>query len=60
MFRQILEDIAGVGIYPLFSLLVFFIFFTIMFIWVVKADKEELNSRGAMPLTDYNDKNDKV
>jgi hypothetical protein len=54
MFTQILEDISGIGIYPLISLFVFFLFFTGMFIWVLKSDKEKLNSRGLMPLNNDN------
>ena len=35
MIRQTLEAITGVSIYPIFSFLLFFSFFTLMLIWVV-------------------------
>ena len=52
MFRQYLEGITGIGIYPLISLVVFFLFFTGMFIWAVKTDKEHLKKMSYAPLKD--------
>jgi cytochrome c oxidase cbb3-type subunit 3 len=51
MFKQYLEQITDVGIYPMFSLLVFFVFFTALIIYVVKANKEELNEISRLPLS---------
>ncbi len=39
-FIHYLEKITGVGIFPLTSLAIFFLFFTAMAIWSVKADKK--------------------
>jgi cytochrome c oxidase cbb3-type subunit IV len=39
-FINYLESITGVGIYPLTSLMIFFVFFTIVGIYVVKGRKE--------------------
>jgi cytochrome c oxidase cbb3-type subunit 3 len=52
MFRQYLEGISGIGIYPLFSLIVFFLFFTGMFIWAVRADKDYLTKMSHVPIND--------
>jgi len=38
-FINYLESITGVSVYPLLSLLIFFLFFAAMAIWAVKADK---------------------
>ena len=38
-FINYLESITGVGIYPLASLLIFFVFFTGLSIWAFKANK---------------------
>ena len=38
-FINYLESITGVDIYPLTSLLIFFLFFSTLTIWVFKADK---------------------
>lgn len=39
-FINYLESITGVGIYPLTSLMIFFIFFVIVGVYVVKGRKE--------------------
>jgi cbb3-type cytochrome oxidase subunit 3 len=51
MFKQYLEQIKDVGFYPMFSLLVFFVFFTALILYVVKANKEELNEISKLPLS---------
>lgn len=45
-----LESIDGVGIYPLISLLIFFIFFVALFWWVITAKKEYINNVSNLPL----------
>jgi hypothetical protein len=55
-FRNYLESIAGVGIYPVITLLIFFIFFSILTIWALRARKEHFTSINNLPL-DANDFN---
>ena len=55
-FINYLEGITGVGIYPLFSLILFFAFFTALTIWVVKADKKLIDKMKELPL--QNDENE--
>lgn len=50
MFSNYLKDIDGVQIYPIFSLLVFFVFFLVVTYKVVKADKSYLKKMENMPL----------
>jgi cytochrome c oxidase cbb3-type subunit 3 len=57
MFRQYLEQIAGVGIYPMFSLLVFFVFFVTLILYVTKADKKEMEIHSQLPLQSNEDSN---
>jgi len=45
-----LESIEGVGIYPLISLLIFFIFFVALFWWVITAKKDYINNVSNLPL----------
>lgn len=45
-----LESIDGVGIYPLTSLLIFFIFFVALFWWVITAKKEYIKNVSNIPL----------
>ena len=48
-FIHYLETISGVGIFPLTSLLIFFVFFSALTIWVFKADKGYINSMKHLP-----------
>lgn len=50
-FIHYLETITGVGIYPLSSLLIFFLFFSALSIWVFKADKGYINAMKQIPFT---------
>lgn len=53
MFKFIkghLESIIGIEIYPLISLVIFFTFFVILFLWVSTAKKEYINEVSKMPL----------
>jgi hypothetical protein len=50
MFSRNLETIAGIGIYPLISLLIFFGFFSVLILYLVKADKQMLDRASRLPL----------
>jgi len=56
-FINYLEHITGVSIYPLISLLVFFIFFTALTIGVLKASKKYMTAMKNIPLSDENNNN---
>ncbi|MGB8705222.1 MAG: CcoQ/FixQ family Cbb3-type cytochrome c oxidase assembly chaperone [Gillisia sp.] len=45
-----LENIDGVAIYPIISLLIFFIFFLGLFLWVFTAKKEHVKEMSELPL----------
>lgn len=49
MFRDILNSIEGVSIFPIFSLIVFFVFFTALGFWVFKADKKYVKLMENLP-----------
>jgi hypothetical protein len=51
-FIHYLEKITGVGIYPLSSLCIFFLFFVVMTTWVMKADKRYIASMKYIPFPD--------
>lgn len=51
-FRNYLETIAGVGIYPLISLVIFFVFFVGLLIYVWGLDKGKLDKMRSIPLND--------
>lgn len=53
-FINYLESISGVAIYPLISLIIFFGFFTVLIIWVFRADKKYIDMLKNIPV-DNND-----
>ena len=52
-----LDTIAGVEIYPIFSLILFFAIFTIMIIYVFKMSKSRISEISNLPL-ENDSKND--
>jgi cbb3-type cytochrome oxidase subunit 3 len=55
MFEQIkhnMETIAGVAVYPVLSLLIFFVFFVGLGIWVFSYKKEKIDEMSQIPLND--------
>ncbi len=48
-FIHYLEKITGVGIYPLTSLAIFFLFFLVVATWALKADKKYIDSMKHIP-----------
>ncbi|WP_299100639.1 CcoQ/FixQ family Cbb3-type cytochrome c oxidase assembly chaperone [uncultured Winogradskyella sp.] len=58
MFKFIkghLESITGIEIYPMISLLIFFIFFVVLFYWVITAKKDYITNVSNIPLDNQND-----
>lgn len=49
-FVNYLSSIAGVEIYPLISLIVFVVFFTILVWYVIKTDKKHIQEMSDLPL----------
>ncbi len=50
MIRNVLESIGGVGLYAVVSLLIFFGFFTLMLVWVLRMRKSHLDHMRSLPL----------
>jgi cbb3-type cytochrome oxidase subunit 3 len=47
-----METIAGVAIYPILSLLIFFFFFVGLGVWVFSYKKEKIDEMSQIPLKD--------
>lgn len=45
-----MDSIQGIEIYPIISLIIFFSFFTILFIWVVTSKKKYIEEVSNIPL----------
>ena len=50
-----METITGIEVYPLISLLIFFIFFTVLILWVVRSDKGYNAQMAQLPLEEEED-----
>lgn len=53
--KQYAETISGVNIYPLISLLIFFIFFVALLSYVYKMDKSRVVEISSLPLDNENE-----
>lgn len=51
-FSTYLEQITGVSLYPIISLLLFVIFFVLVTYWVYSIDKNEIERIERIPLDD--------
>tara|TARA_Y100000385_G_C13104170_1_gene646457 strand:+ start:5107 stop:5280 length:174 start_codon:yes stop_codon:yes gene_type:complete len=49
-----MESIEGIQVYPIISLIVFFLFFISLFWWVLKYDNKELDLLRKIPFTKNN------
>jgi hypothetical protein len=52
-----MESIEGIATYPMISLLIFFVFFTLLFWWVLTATKEHVKEMSELPLDENNPQN---
>ncbi len=51
-FKNYLDSIDGISLYPLISLVIFMTVFIVAVIYVIKTDKEKFNSIAQIPLDD--------
>lgn len=49
MYKDILQSIEGVSVYPIISLIVFVLFFAVILIWMIKVDKKYINKMENLP-----------
>lgn len=59
MYKNVLVSIDGINIFPIISLILFFIFFVGLIIWVTRIDKSYVKEMESLPLgseenTNYN------
>lgn len=58
--KQYTETMTGAAFYPVFSLLVFFIFFVVLLVYVQRMDKTKVKELSGIPLSDAEGNNDPV
>jgi len=49
-FKNYLESITGIGIYPLISLLIFIVFFCLVTLYVLKGNKKHFDKLSRLPI----------
>lgn len=55
MFKFIkghMDSISGIEIYPILSLIIFFVFFVVLFLWVMTYSKESIDELSNIPLNE--------
>lgn len=52
MYKDILQSIENVAIWPVISFVIFFLFFLMLLWWAFTADKEFINEMSKKPLSD--------
>jgi hypothetical protein len=50
MYKNVLQSIDNVAIWPVISFVIFFLFFLCMLWWVITVDKKLMQKLGEMPL----------
>ena len=53
-FINYLQSITGIGIYPLISFMIFFVFFLLVTIYLIKAGKKHFDQVSQIPLDNSN------
>ncbi len=52
MYKEVLAGIKDISIYPVFSFVVFFAFFSLVTYWVIKSKKKDFDEVSNIPLDD--------
>ena len=55
-----LETISGVEVYPIISLLIFFIFFVALYMWVFTYKKEKISEMSQLPFSDEGNNDNEI
>ncbi|WP_242920187.1 hypothetical protein [Pontibacter liquoris] len=57
MYKNVLQNIAGIDIYPLISLSIFFLFFIGLLLYVTLLDKKHVEAMSHVPCTGEDEQN---
>lgn len=52
MYKNILQNIDHIAVWPVISFVIFFIFFLCLVLWVITADKEVIEKMKSLPIED--------
>ncbi len=52
MYKNILQNIDNIQVWPVISFVIFFLFFALLLWWVITVDKKYVDEMGQKPLSD--------
>lgn len=55
MFKHYFEQIHNIEVWPIISLIIFFVFFTSVIIWIFFLDKDYINKMRSLPFDEEQD-----
>jgi hypothetical protein len=50
MFKHYFEQVQNIGIFPVISLIIFFSFFVLLILWLIRVDKNHISEMRHLPL----------
>lgn len=53
MYKEVLRSISDVEIFPIISIVIFFLFFVGLVVWVLRMDKKFIRQIERLPLEDW-------
>ena len=56
MYKNVLQSIENIQIWPVISFVIFFIFFLCLLLWVFTTDKKFIEKMSALPFDEEKDK----
>lgn len=57
MYKQVLESISGVEIFPVIALVMFFVMFMVILLWIFLIDKKTISKMSNIPLDESENTN---
>ena len=52
MYKDVLRSIDDVSLFPVIAILIFFVFFAILLVYVIKMDKQSVKQMAGIPLSE--------
>ncbi|MBF9239315.1 hypothetical protein I2I05_18125 [Hymenobacter sp. BT683] len=50
MYKEVLQSITGISIYPLISFVIFFLFFIALLVYVLVVNRQHISAMSMLPL----------
>ncbi len=57
MYKNILQNIENIQVWPVISFVIFFLFFILLLWWVLTVDKKYVDEMGQLPLDNHSENN---